>query len=99
MKKFILFTFLWIIILYAIIFAISYFFDFHLMNVTFIVGLIACFFTYGGRVSSMSANFGSASMMGGYIPKDGQTRFVTSISPFFIGSLLTFLSAFISVFI
>lgn len=94
MKKFILKLLITITVLYWISYMIYWFTDFELVNIVFITGIIGCFFTYGGRVSSLGEGVAITGTMGGYVPSTKVNKFTGAISPYFLGAVLTALSAF-----
>ncbi|MDQ0159992.1 hypothetical protein [Alkalibacillus salilacus] len=99
MMKFLLKMFLLISVLYLISFGVDTLLNFGLVNSVFVIGFLACFFTYGGRASSLGDAAASVATMGQHVPKSKVNQYVSSLSPFFIGSVLTFLSAFGLLFI
>ncbi|SEQ32137.1 hypothetical protein [Piscibacillus halophilus] len=99
MKNFILKLLIAMAVLYIIILTVHYFTSFELVNIVFIVGIISCFFTYGGRVSVLGEGTAASTTFGQYKPRTKPNKFVGFVSPYFFGSLLTALSAFIFLYI
>ncbi len=60
------------------------------------VGIISCFFTYGGKVSTAGEVSTLAGIFGGYKPRNSsQEEFVSPVSPYFASSLLTIIASLV----
>ncbi|MGP4072694.1 hypothetical protein ACTWQB_09085 [Piscibacillus sp. B03] len=95
MKKFILKLLIFMTVLYWISYMIYSFTEFQLVNIVFVTGVVSCFFTYGGRVSSLGEGVATTGTVGGYVPSTKVNKFTGAISPYFLGAILTALSSFV----
>ncbi|RNA70156.1 hypothetical protein EBO34_09575 [Alteribacter keqinensis] len=80
---------------------ITYFFTFSMMNVTFAVGAAAALLTYGG-----TSSFPPPVVSEGDAPVDTRVMYtpesqdgIYRLDPYFLSSLLTFLSSFLMYFL
>ncbi len=95
MKKYVLIMILSLILLSVLVFCISYFFQFRLTNVAFVIGLISCFISYsGGGYSALGEGYASIETLGNYRPPSRAVKAIYSVNPVFIASCLLFISSF-----
>lgn len=95
MRIYLLKMFISLFVLLGIVTGIALYFDFAFSSTAFVVGAVACLITYSGSgFSAMGEANASISQSGGYLPKGESMKTASSLNPYLIASILTFISSF-----